>query len=289
MAVSPDGRTLALRFRNAAHTDAVSAPALCDLSTDVLTIPTADESIRSDWLARLIGMTGTLLSVAVPAPNVPGLGMAVRPILLPAPGELTSENPLSSRIARIARIGRSIHDGNPESVGASCTSASQRFHAESRLLFEYLSGNMEAAETAIELLEDSNLTPSERSALLSARAQILIAKGDFSGSQAIIDYLQAQEPLQVRTLEETPLGDRIQEASNPKGLWSRYLSHQLDLARTAQNQRQRVPQIDDSGIAPPRPAEMFEELNRELPFRVPFIFRDPEGGLLIEPAPNNRP
>lgn len=283
LAASPDGRTLAIRFRTDSNSSRLTPPAFCDVATGALTIPVADESIRLDWLSRLIGTTQTLLRTAIPASAVPGLGIVQRPILLPVPGELAAGDEMDIRIRRLGRLGRAVREAAPLSVGVSAPSRDRDFMAQAALYFEYLAGNMDAAEAALNDLETTPLTPRRREDLLGVRAQILMAKGDLSGSLAIIDYMIGRESAQIRTLEETPAGMVIEDAPNPRRTWGKYLAHRHTEMKHAQSEQQRISQSHETGPSPERSLELIEDVNRELPVNMPFIPFDPAARLFIGP------
>lgn len=281
LAASPDGRALAIRFRTDSHSSRLTAPALCDLATGALTIPIADESIRLDWLSRLIGTSQTLVRTAVPASAVPGLGIVQRPILLPVPGELTAGDELESRIRRLGRLGRAVCEAAPPSDGG--LAPNRDFMAQATLYFEYLAGNMDAAEAALNDLETTALTPRRREDLLGVRAQILMAKGDLSGSLAIINYMSEHESGQVRTLEETPAGMVIEDVPNPRRIWGKYLAHRHTELKNAESKQQRISRSHETGLSRERSMEFIEDVNRELPLNIPFIPFDPAARIFIGP------
>jgi hypothetical protein len=278
LAASPDGRTLAIRFCTDSNSSRLTTPALCDVATGALTIPIADESIRVDWLSRLIETTQTLVRTAVPASAVHGLGIVQRPILLPVPGELTAGDELDIRIRRLGRIGRAVCEVAPLSVGGSAPN--RDLMAQAALYFDYLAGNPDAAEAALNDLETTALTPRRREDLLGVRAQILMAKGDLSGSLAIIDYMIDRESARVRTLEETPAGMVIEDVPNPRRVWGKYLAHRHTELKHAQAEQQRGSQSHETGPSPEQSMELIEDVNRELPVNIPF---DPAAGLFIGP------
>jgi len=290
LAISPDGRTLAIRFRSSPSGNGLSTPVLCDITTEGLTVPSADDRIRVEWLSRLLRMTQGLLEKSLSPPTVPGLGIAERPILLPYPGELTAAHPLAGRIRRISRVARSISERSPDSPGVEQDAATRSFLAQSAVYFEYLVGNQKNAETALNELETNSLTPSQRAGLLGLRAQILMSKGDDAGSKAIIDYLTEQEPSQIRTVQETPNGLQVDDVPNPRRLWGTFLARCQDDLKKTRAQQERAIQADEALGAPPRPGAFLDEpIRADGGVRLPFMPLDPDPRLFINPPLQERP
>ena len=86
LAVSPDGRLLAVRF---GAPGGLSPPAVYDTDTEQTTLLVPDGTARSQWLSVLAGTAERLLLAGLP-PAVADGRAAQRPTLLPLPGEIAA-------------------------------------------------------------------------------------------------------------------------------------------------------------------------------------------------------
>ncbi len=289
LALSPDGRTLAIRFQSDVDPRRFTAPAFCDIATQNLTIPFANESIRVEWLSRFLQTTQSLLNFVIPAPAIPGVGIGQRPIQLPAPGEFTSGHQLAARIMRLARIGRSLCDPSPNSAPDADSADNRAFLTQAALYFDYLTGNVKAAESSLDELEGLAQSPAQIDALLGLRAQLLMFEGNIPAARALTNFLIDQEPDQIRTVEETPLGFQIHHSSNPQQLWGKYLSIRHEELIKTNSQQKRISNLEETATPALRPTELLEELNRENPPRMPFVPFDPAARLFVEPPQPGQP
>ena len=221
LAVSPDGRFLAMRF---GPPSMLSLPAIHDLMTDQTILVIPDEAARGSWLALLSLKARALLLNGLPPVNVEG-DIALRPTLLPLPGELPVPHPLHGRIARLARFGsaacnlpirRNGDPGEPD-VGPATT-------PEDRLFFDYLKGDFAAAASDLDAVEPRLVSPQERLSLLSLRAQVLSSRGEVGAAKGIIDYLIAAEGGPVHRVEDTPSGPILTAEPASGRIWARYLA-----------------------------------------------------------------
>ena len=104
VAVSPDGQLVAVRFGTESG---LTAPAIYDTETEQTTLLVPDDEARKKWLRFLIGTARRLLKKSLPL-AVSDNQAALRPTLLPLPGELPPMDPVVGRLAKLARYGSAL-------------------------------------------------------------------------------------------------------------------------------------------------------------------------------------
>ncbi len=223
LSVSPDGRSVAIRFGDP---DALSHPALHSIDGEQTTLLVPDESSRRDWLKMLSTTAAQILKGGLP-PLVVGGESYDRPTVLPLPGELAGPESVGARLAHIARLGGTLLPA----AGAPRDGAST--DTETRLLFDYLRGDIPAALADIDVLDQETTDFEQRLSILSIRALIRWAQGDLDQSRQVIAYLVANTGTATERIEDTPLGPAIGKVVSPQQAWAEFLS-----VRAAQAQAQ---------------------------------------------------
>jgi hypothetical protein len=250
VAVSPDGRTVAMRFATAGSG---TPPAIYEVAADRTSLVIPDEAARAEWLNVLIETARALLAAGLPPAVVDGRP-ADRPTLLPIPGEIPAPPGLPARLSRISRFGSALCQ--LPRVGAEGPRAAPLGSTswEDRLFFDYLRGDYPSAAADLEALEPLLSTADERLGLLSLRAQILAWQGERARARAIVDYLIATGGGDFQRVEETPMGLVVTTEANPRQTWARYLSGRIA--------------SEGPLSAPPQPVDPLEE-RIEPPFPNP--------------------
>jgi Tol biopolymer transport system component len=296
LAVSPDGRFLALRFGPPSSLTLPAIQDVHDAATDQVSLVTPDEAARGSWLTILSRTARALLLDGLPPASADG-HFARRPTLLPLPGEIPAQHPLLSRLARLGRIGsaacsrprqRNADDGEPDVKPATTP--------EDRLFFNYLRGDFAAAASDLGAVEPRIVAPQQRLSLLSLQAQILYSKGDTTGARAIVDYLISAEGGPIHRIEETPLGRVLTAEPDPGQIWARYLaSRMIDKEAAAPSASPAEVPADHlpNPFAPAAPLEIERDRGGGAPF-VPFAPGfDPQpirrGGIQQAPAEDRPP
>jgi hypothetical protein len=236
LALSPNGRTLALRAGSAGE---LSAPALLNRDTKQLTPLVPDDAARVEWLATLIRTARALLFAFLPITdghNVP----IDRPTLLPVAGELPPNHEAAARLRRIGRIGRTLCDRPADAPPASASLLDVL--AEARLFFDILREDFNAALSSLDLLEPRLNTPQQRLALLGLRAQVFLGQKRFEQANQTIAFLQSIETQTGQRVELTPMGPALIPEAGPSRRWASYLAERsVELARAAAAEGMETP------------------------------------------------
>ena len=254
LAVSPDGRLLAVRF---GAPGGLSPPAVYDTDTEQTTLLVPDGTARSHWLSVLAGTAERLLLAGLP-PAVADGRAAQRPTLLPLPGEIAAHDVVSPRLIRIAKFGSSVCSspgGGPDAAGHRAGDSSA---VEARLFFNYLLGDFLAAADDLETLDSHVSNLDHRLSLLSLRAQILWWKGQKDEAREVIGYLVSNAGSHTLRIEETPLGPVVTTDVSPGQSWARYLAMRADTKPEQQAQSGRDPAGEFAGLNPPDPFDLLE-------------------------------
>ena len=153
LAVSPDGKTLAMRVGGPGY---LAPPAVCDLATERLTPLVPDDSARVEWISTFVTAARDLLETVLPAATVDGVPVE-RATLLPIPGEFASAPQVGSRLRRLGRLARPLCDRPADAAPAP--PALQALLDEARLFFDYLREDYHAALDSLERLEARTILP----------------------------------------------------------------------------------------------------------------------------------
>ncbi len=220
LAVSPDGKTLAMRVGGPGY---LAPPAVCDLATQWLTPLVPDDSARVEWISTFVTAARDLLETVLPPATVDG-DRVERATLLPIPGELASAPQVGTRLRRLGKLARPLCD-RPAN-GAPAPPALQALLDEARLFFDYLREDYHAALVSLERLEARTSSPDERLRLLSLRAQIFLGQGATDRAGETIAFLQTLPHISSRRLETTPAGPSLTDEDDARRGWPSYLSSQ---------------------------------------------------------------
>ncbi|MFI5459301.1 MAG: TolB family protein [Isosphaerales bacterium] len=278
LAVSPDGRSVAVRF---GMPGALSPPALTDYEMEQTSLIVPDATSRKEWITVLADTAAHLLVAELPPAAVDGRAVE-RPTLLPLPGEITALDVVNSRLIRIATLGSSLCSPPADGPGAA-PRAVDSSEIEARLFFNYLRGDFRAAAADLESLDPYVSDLDHRLSLLSVRAQILWSEGQKTEARDVIAYLHSIAGANTQRIEETPLGLATTTDVSPSQAWARYLSMRAALAPEAQTR----PGHDPAGeFADPHPQDPFDALELRgfeagrvgFPFAPAFRGRAGQGG-----------
>jgi len=253
LAVSPDGRTVAMRF---GAPGGLSSPALYDSETEQTKLINPDRTSRQEWLTVLTRTARRILLAGLP-PAVVEDRDAQRPTLLPLPGEIVAFDNVSARLGRIAKYGSSLC-ARPTAlpVGAEPRETNSS-EIEARLFFNYLQHDFQAAAADLETLDPLVSALDHRLALLSVRAQILWSKGQQAEARDVIAYLLSTTGAHTGRIEETPLGPVMTTEVSPIQAWARYLS----MRAAARPRAEAQPDRDPAGeFTAPHPQDPFDPL-----------------------------
>jgi hypothetical protein len=220
VAVSPDGRNVAVRF---GMPGALSPPALTDYESEQTSLIVPDEPARQEWISVLTRTARRLLQAALPPAAVDGRA-ALRPTLLPLPGEIAALDVVNARLIRIARLGSSICSNPADRRSAAELRAVDSIEIEARLFFNYLRGDFTAATADLDALDPCVSALAHRDSLLSVRAQILLSEGKRTEARDVIGYLISTAGAHTRRIEETPVGPVVTMDVTPSQAWATYLS-----------------------------------------------------------------
>ncbi len=222
LAVSPDSKSVAMRFGTAAD---LSPPAVFDTESERTVLLVPDETCRKEWLKQLITVATRLLSGGLPPASFEGQA-ASRPSLLPLPGELVALGMMIPRLDRIAAHGSPLCPAPSQRTDLDEQPALVASDLQARLFFDFLQGQFRDAASDLDALERHVQSPENRLAVLSLRAQILWSQGERDRARSIIEYLLATEGTSTERVEETPLGPVATKEVSPAQAWARYLSVQ---------------------------------------------------------------
>ena len=209
LAVSPDGKTLAMRVGGPGY---LAPPAVCDLATERLTPLVPDDSARVEWISTFVTAARDLLETVLPAATVDGVAVE-RATLLPIPGEFASAPQVGSRLRRLGRLARPLCDRPADAAPAP--PELQALLDEARLFFDYLREDYHAALDSLERLEARTSSPDERLRLLSLRAQIFLGQGATDRAAETIAFLETVPRVSSTRLEITPAGPVLTERGRP--------------------------------------------------------------------------
>ncbi len=274
LAVSPDGRTIALRF---GPPTALTLPAIYDVTTEQTSLVMPDEAARGAWLAVLTRTARNLLLDGLPTASADGR-IDGRPTLLPLPGEVSPHHSSLPRLARLGRIGSATCNGPPrQETGEADRDTGSAVTPEDRLFFDYLRGDFAAADADLDALEPRVMTAQQRLALLSLRTQILWSKGEPARARAVADYLVKSEGRPIHRFEDTPLGPVLTPEPDAGQRWARYLSSRANAREPAPPSLPPSELLPDhlppdlpNPFAPPDRPDFERERGRAAPF-VPFV------------------
>ena len=235
LALSPDGKTLAMRVGGAGY---LAPPAVCDLATERLTPLVPDDSARVEWISTFVTAARDLLETALPPATVDG-NPVERATLLPIPGELESDTQVGPRLRKLGRLARPLCDRPTDAPPAP--PALQALLDEARLFFDYLREDYRAALDSLERLEARTSSPDERLRLLSLRAQIFLGQGAADRAGETIAFLETVPHVAAAGMEITPAGPLLTDEDGPRRRWPSYLSSRSDAWTKAGLEAPRVP------------------------------------------------
>jgi Tol biopolymer transport system component len=234
LSISPDGSTLAARI---GPPDRLGAPALCDLDShdQRARLIAPDDASRVEWIATLVTAARTILAslpTASADPKSPSSDRLDRPTLLPILGEIELNSPLMFRLRKIGKLGRPLCDRPANAPAAE--PAVEAALDEARLFFDYLAENYTPALKSLEALETRVETPEQRASLLSVRAQIYLAQGQFDRARETISFLRSLGRKPARRIEWDGLGYTLTGVDSPRGEaqgWPDYLAWRVSKVR----------------------------------------------------------
>ncbi|WP_406700833.1 biopolymer transporter Tol [Singulisphaera sp. Ch08] len=245
-AVTPNGKTLAFR---AGGPDFFAPPGLWDVPTGRFTPLIPDDSARLEWIATLVASARQLLGSGLPAVVSENGRSIERATELPIPGELAANLPITGRLRRLGRVGKTLCDRPFDK--AEVQPAVRDQVDEARLFFDYLRGDYDAALRSLESLEGRVTSPDHRLRLVSVRAQIFMGKGQVERADRAIEFLRSLERKAPQRLEMTPAGPTLTTEDTSNQGWPNYLALRAkDLAKTsgvwpAANLDRLVPEAGD--------------------------------------------
>lgn len=243
--LSPDGQSVAFRVEGG---DGRGLPAVCDLSTEAVTLIAPDDDARARWLGELALRSIGLIEQGV---RIGGdKGATARATVLPIPGELNAEPPRLFRLKRLATIAGGLIDTTHRAGSPSAREVDPL--EEHALFFDYLRGDYEAAAMRINRLEAESKSAEDRLRWSLLRAQVLMGQGEFDRARGIVDYVARATAARRREVEQTPLGPVVSEIANPEHEWSRFLDQKLSESARARSQP-GLGMTDDSDHLEPSP------------------------------------
>ncbi len=225
VAISPDGRAVALRF-GVPGRDALSPPLTYDPVSEHAILLVPDESARRQWVSLIVQTSRTMLASSLPPAMADGQAV-VRPTLLPLPGEILEYQ--RRRLARLAGHGAKLCTGRAGRETTGDDDLESAVDREDRLYFDYLRGDYEAAMADLDALEPAFASAGRRLAILSLRSQILWGQGELDRAREVAAYLVEAAGGPVHRVEETPLGPTLTPVADPGRPWARYLSGRASL------------------------------------------------------------
>lgn len=248
--LAPDGQSVAFRVEGG---DGRGLPAVCNLSTEAVTLIAPDGPTRARWLGELalraIGLIEQGAQIRGDADS------AARPTVLPPPNEFAADPPRLFRLKRLAKIAGGLIEPFPGPDALPTREvAGLEEHA---LFFEYLRGDYEAAESRLNRLESEAKSAQDRLRWSLLRAQILMGRGEFDRARGIVDYVDRSTATERREVEETPLGPVFSEVASPEQGWASLLGQKLsEIARL--RSEGGLGNADGTGPLEPSPGEWGE-------------------------------
>lgn len=224
VATSPADRLeLAVRVGTA---DGGTVVGLIDPNVRQITPLVPDADARLEWVALLVDTARSVLA-GLPARRADGATVP-RATLLPASFELDRDPQAVSRLAHLARLGKSLCEPGPDA--SSIEAPIQARLDQARLFFAYLSLdhdhpglNYQEAREAVGVVESSATDPDTIERLLVLRAQIAYGLGEGRRAGSILGYLRQIRPERVRVIEQTATGQRLTQTVDPLLAWSDHL------------------------------------------------------------------
>ncbi len=183
-----------------------------------------DETARREWVELLASTAARVLRRGLPAVVAEGQSFE-RPTILPLPNELAGRGNMAARLARLAELGAGLLPGRGESHESGPD------EIESRLLFDYLKGDMRAAAADLEALDRTTTDFHGRFSILSIRAMIRWAQGDHDQAGQIIAYLVSSAGGAPTRVEDTPNGPVFEKIAGPEQVWGGFLATKAEAAR----------------------------------------------------------
>lgn len=228
-ALSPDGQSVAFRVEGRDGLG-LGPPAVCDLSTEAVTLIAPDSDARIRWLTELASRSIALIEqgIMIHGADEPG----TRATVLPFPGEFAMDHPRRFRLKRLAKIASGLIDGAPAPETPQDRGETKPTD-EFGLLFDYLRGDYRAAEARLDRIEAEDHAPETQLRRLFLRAQILMGQGEVDRARGIADYIDRATASERRIVEETPLGPVVSSVAPPERAWARRLDQRLtEVGRT---------------------------------------------------------
>ncbi len=222
LALSPNGKTLAIRF---GWPSVGTTVALWNLEDRRLTPIAGDDPARLEWLSLLRRKRLVRCCRSACHPAVDGRAVE-RPTLLAVPGEIAANQEILIRLRRLGRYGRPLCD-RPEGADKGDVRL-ETYLAECRLFFDAIREDYTAAIASADALDSLTTRPDWHLRLLAARAQLLVGMGDLDRASDPIAYLRSLDEVKSSRYELTSAGPTlIPEPASTSG-WSRYLAARLD-------------------------------------------------------------
>ena len=222
LGLSPVGNQVAARFGPNASGSVIG---LFDISAKALTPIVTDDGARVEWLKLLVNTARSIVRINLPRKAGDGR-LFDRPTIFPITGEIAWNSEAAYRLRRIAKIGLPLCR-RPETAGPAVPELLV-FLKEARFFFEILNEDYKAAMLSLEALEESQDNPDRRLRLLSLRAQIYVADGDYDRARDAVKYLKTDATRHRATLEETALGFVMNSEDRGKENWPDYLGDRIE-------------------------------------------------------------
>ncbi len=268
LALSPNGKTLAIRF---GWPSDGTTTALWNLETRKLTPIAADDPSRLEWLSLLLTTARPLLQISLPPAAVEGRAVE-RPTLLAVPGEIPPNHEVLMRLRRLGRYGRPLCD-RPEGA-VKGDARLEAYLAECRLFFDALREDYPGALASVAALDSLTTEPDGHLRLLAVRAQLLLGMGDFDRVSDPIAYLESLDAVKASRYEITPGGPILIPEPTAISDWARYLAARVadaEKSKRAGSDREEEGLGHRNPDAPMAPHGEFQPFgaNRDEPFFVP--------------------
>lgn len=277
-AISPDGQTVAFR---AEAPGMLGLPAFCDLNSEAITLIAPDEPTRRVWLEVLAARSADILKTLL-EPRV-GRKPAGLATILPSPIELVGNNPLQSRLRRLAKFADGLlNQPPPADVPGPPTPVESAARNEIRLFFDYLRGDFKSAEARLDEVEARADDPGTRLRWLCLRAQILLGQGEVERARGISTYISRATKTRSLAFEDTPIGPFMTTIPDPDAEWAAQLAESLSPESTMRAggrlglDPSEIDVIDASNAAELDP---FSSRPRDARPQFPFVPNDPGPGV----------